>query len=95
MFGYLGLITGVVGSIYFFIYIWTNTKIKQDILRRLITYYAALNCKTEREHAFTPLGFCLRVIVNKNPLNFEKTTSSVLSVLLLIYGILEQYLYLS
>ena len=34
----------------------------------------------------TPLGFCLRVIVNKKPLNLEKTTSSVLSVLLLIDG---------
>ena len=33
----------------------------------------------------TPLGFCLRVIVNEKPLNLEKTTSSVLSVLLLIY----------
>ena len=30
----------------------------------------------------TPLGFCLRVIVNKK--NLEKTTSSVLSILLLI-----------
>ena len=35
----------------------------------------------------TPLGFCLRVIVNEKPLNLVKTTSSVLSVLLLIYGI--------
>ena len=34
----------------------------------------------------TPLGFCLRVIVNEKPLILEKTTSSVLSVLLLIYG---------
>ena len=33
----------------------------------------------------TPLGFCLRVIMNENPLNLEKMTSSVLSVLLLIY----------
>ena len=33
-----------------------------------------------------PLGFCLRVIVNEKPLNLENTTSSVLSVLLLIYG---------
>jgi len=29
----------------------------------------------------TPLGFCLRVIVNKKPLNLEKTTSGVLSVI--------------
>ena len=34
----------------------------------------------------TPLGLCLRVIVNKKPQNHEKTKSSVLSVLLLIYG---------
>ena len=32
-----------------------------------------------------PLGSCLRVIVNEKPLNLEKTTSSVLSVLLFIY----------
>ena len=31
----------------------------------------------------TPLGVCLRVIVNKKPLNLEKTTSSVLSVSLI------------
>ena len=35
----------------------------------------------------TLFGFCLRVIVNEKPLNLEKTTSSVLSVLLLIYGV--------
>ena len=33
----------------------------------------------------TPLGFCRRVIVIEKPLNLEKRTSSVLSVLLLIY----------
>ena len=32
-----------------------------------------------------PLGLCLRTIVNEAPLNLEKTTASVLSVLLLIY----------
>ena len=32
------------------------------------------------------LGFCLRVVVNEEPLDLEKTTSSVLSVLLLSYG---------
>ena len=31
------------------------------------------------------LGFCLRDIVNEKPLNFEKTTSSVLYVSVLIY----------
>ena len=40
--------------------------------------HASLNYKTEREHA--------RLIVNENPLNLEKTTSSVHSVLLLIYA---------
>jgi len=34
----------------------------------------------------TPLGLCLRVILNENPLNLEKTTFSGLSLLLLIYG---------
>ena len=33
----------------------------------------------------TPLGFCLRVIVNEKPPNVKKTTPSVLSTLLLIY----------
>ena len=33
-----------------------------------------------------PLGFCLRIIVNEKLLNLEKTTSSVLYVLLLIYA---------
>ena len=47
---------------------------------------AALNNKTERESMrVTPLGFCLRVIVNEKLLNLEKTTSSVLSVLFLVY----------
>ena len=32
----------------------------------------------------TPMGFCLKVIVNENPLNLEKTTSIVLSVLLIL-----------
>ena len=42
----------------------------------------------------TPLGFCLRVIVNKNSLNLEKTTSRVLSVLLLIYEYIKYIVYL-
>ena len=41
-----------------------------------------------RRMRVTPLDFCLRIIVNEKPLNLEKTTSSVLSVLLLIYGII-------
>ena len=41
----------------------------------------------------THLGFCLRVIVNEKPINLEKTKSSVLSVLFLIYDF-ESHLYL-
>ena len=40
----------------------------------------------DRESLFlreTPLGFCLRVIVNEFHPNLEKTTSSVLSVILI------------
>ena len=43
----------------------------------------------QRGMRVTPLGFCLRVIVNKKPLNLEMTTFSVLSVLLLICFSLE------
>ena len=40
----------------------------------------------------TPLGFCLRVNVNENPLNLEKTTYLVFYLyFLLIYGF-KQYL---
>ena len=35
----------------------------------------------------TPLGFRLSVIVNENFLNFEKTVSRILSVLLLIFDL--------
>ena len=35
----------------------------------------------------TPLGFCLKVIVNEKLLNLEMATSNVLSVLFLIYSI--------
>ena len=36
----------------------------------------------------TPLGF--RVVVHEKPQNLEKTTSSVLSVLLLIYDLTDE-----
>ena len=39
----------------------------------------------QRSMRATPLGFCLRVIVIKIPLNLKKKTTSVLTVLLLIY----------
>ena len=41
----------------------------------------------DREKACATLGFCPRVIVNEKPPNLEKTTSSVLSILLIIYGV--------
>ena len=46
-----------------------------------------LRCITRQRERMrvTPLGFCLRVSANEKPLDLEKTTSSVLSVLLLIY----------
>ena len=40
----------------------------------------------QRGMRIAPLSFCLRVLVNEKPLNLKKTTSSVLSVLLLLYG---------
>ena len=40
----------------------------------------------------TPFGFRLMVIVNEKKLNLEKTTSSVLSVLLLIYDLDQLFL---
>jgi len=54
--------------------------------------HAVLNFKTEiesvqRRMRVAPLGLCLRVFLNEKPLNLEKTTSSVLSVLLSIYHI--------
>ena len=39
----------------------------------------------QRGMRLTPVGLCHRVIVNEKPLNLERTTSCVLSVLLLIY----------
>ena len=40
----------------------------------------------QRGMRVTPLGVRLRVIVKEKPLNLENTTSSVLSVLFLIYA---------
>ena len=36
----------------------------------------------------TPLGFCLKVIVNEKPINLEKTTS-IMSYLLLLIDLLN------
>ena len=54
-------------------------------LAQIIIVHAAQNYKTKREAILrrmrvTHLGFCLRVIMNEN---LEKTTSSVLSVILI------------
>ena len=46
----------------------------------------SLSCNLTGHAQITPLDFCLRVIVKEQPLNLKKTTSSVLSVLLLIYA---------
>ena len=46
---------------------------------------AALNYKTEREHARNSSGPMSQDYCKRKPLNLEKTTSSVLSVLLLIF----------
>ena len=50
-------------------------------LNTLISEIAMLSMRV------TPLGLCLFVIVNEKTLNLEKTTSSVLSVLLFIYDL--------
>ena len=47
--------------------------------QRSYAHALSLSCNLSGMHV-TPLGFCLRVIVNEKPLNLEKTTSSVLSV---------------
>ncbi len=46
----------------------------------------SLSCNSTR-HACNSFGLCIRVIVNEKPLNLEKTGSSVISVLLLIYAL--------
>ena len=45
----------------------------------------SLGLAIQRGMCVIPLSVGLRVIVNEKPLNLEKTTSSVLSVLFLIY----------
>ena len=47
--------------------------------------HAVLNDKRERAHTSNFFRFCLWVILNEKPLNLEKRTYRVLSVLLLIY----------
>ena len=50
-----------------------------------VTHMLSLCLLIQRSITVTPFGFYLRVIVNEKPLNLKKTTSSVLSLLLLIY----------
>ena len=62
---------------------------KEESLRSFAQ--AMINYKTERERErermrVTPLGLCLRVIVNEKSLNLEKTTLSFLSLLTFIFG---------
>ena len=45
----------------------------------------------KRGMCITPFDFCLRVIVNEKLENLEKTTSTVLSVLLLTYVFAQTY----
>ena len=48
---------------------------------------SAFNDKRQTDSMrITPLGFYLRVVVNEKPLNLVKTTSSVISVLSLLFG---------
>ena len=49
---------------------------------------AALNFKTEREHARNAFGLLPQGYCKRKPPKFEKTTSNVLSVLLLIYMVM-------
>ena len=63
----------------------TLRKIPKEVTRML-----SLCLVIQRGMCVTLLGFCLRVIVDKILLNLEKTTYSVLSVLLLIYSFADQ-----
>ena len=45
-----------------------------------VTRMQRLSTRQTESMRVTPLGFCLRVIMNKKPLNLEKTTANVLSV---------------
>ena len=57
-----------------------------------VAHALSLSCSSVRYLRGTSLGFCLRVTVNQKTLNLDKTTFSVLSVLLLIYEGEEQNL---
>ena len=46
-----------------------------------VTHKLSLCLVIQRSMRVTPLGFCLRTILNKIPLNLERTTSRVLSLL--------------
>ena len=54
-----------------------------DTSKSVLTTEENLFTQTESRESMrvTPLGFCLRVIVNEKTLNLEKTTYSVMSVI--------------
>ena len=52
----------------------------------MLIFTCLLNDKTEREHARNSFGILPQGCFEQKPLNLEKTTSSVLSVLSLIYA---------
>ena len=67
----------------------TRSRIRTDSLQ---------NQKTERELVLrrlrvTPLGFCLRVIVNDKHINLKKTTYCVLSVILINLWLIPSFLF--
>ena len=56
----------------------------------------AFNYKTGTEFVLrrmrvTPMGLCLRVIVDEKPQDLDKKTSSILFVLLLIYSLTQNF----
>ena len=67
--------------LYIYIYIYKEKSIYIYIcmyIHKKLEHALSLSCNSTR--------YARNTIVNENPVNLEKTTSSVLSVLLLIYG---------
>ena len=70
-----------------FVYKNSEAEAKRSSAESAHALSLSLSCNSTLP-ARNSFGLCLRVIVNQKPLNLEMTTSSVLSVLLLIYGLL-------
>jgi len=66
---------------YFCVFRSQSQKPKGDTCSRRRT--CALSVFVLRGHCVTPLGFCLRIILNVTHRNLKKTTFSVLSVILI------------